>query len=384
MVDLVTTGNLLLSGDMTDGDDILLLSGSDTLLLADPVKMPDRIELGAMRREDWNTQINTSDDGTECRNNRWGSSLRSYDVALPLMVRTDADYIALRALFALAEGSRYTFEFLDWSDDEPVQVRFDTPLRITGQTPDLDHIDTFSLVEVRDYPYEGPPLPFPVPEYIASGTHVAQTSSGSLAVPYPVGLLADDIAIAQLTVFDSLTGGGGWNTAAGWNLLDTGLENSNAERVHTLLWRRLDGSETGSQTFTTFGGMGTGSTDSCNGIMTIFRGCIASGDPYDMSDTTTAADDLTPNAPVLNSYGRNRLIANFWGFQFPGTNFTPGIDYTLQYDVLSTLGIDTGLRLTTTPALLPVTYPGETATVEDQAALGESCIGVMLKPPDPI
>lgn len=159
MADLSLTGLLLLAGDMTDGDDRLLLAGDmtdgdDVLAIQYEKALPDRIERGASRREEWNTQINTRDDGLETRNNRWSSSLRSYEISLPMMERTDADYIALRALFAEAEGSRYSFGFLDWSDNQLVTVRFDSPLRITGHTPELDHIDTFSLIEVREYASE--------------------------------------------------------------------------------------------------------------------------------------------------------------------------------------------------------------------------------------
>lgn len=118
--------------------------------------LPDRIELGALRTEDWGTEVVTTDGGLDIRNNRWNAPLRSYDIALPPTKRDDADYVALRDLFAEAEGGLHSFDFLDWSDGVTVAVRFDTPLRITGMTPDdgadkgIDHIDTFTLVEVKD------------------------------------------------------------------------------------------------------------------------------------------------------------------------------------------------------------------------------------------
>lgn len=110
--------------------------------------LPDRIELGAVRREDWGTEIVTTDAGTEVRNNRWADPIRTYEVNMPLMERDDEDYIALRALYAEAEGSLHSFDFLDWSDDETVPVRFDGPLQLTGRTPQLDYL-SFTLVEVK-------------------------------------------------------------------------------------------------------------------------------------------------------------------------------------------------------------------------------------------
>lgn len=110
--------------------------------------LPDRIERGAVRREEWGTEIIRTDGGAEVRNNRWAAPLRSYDVSMPLMERDDEDYIDLRALYAEAEGSLHTFDFLDWSDDETVVVRFDGPLQLTGHSPHLDYL-SFTLVEVR-------------------------------------------------------------------------------------------------------------------------------------------------------------------------------------------------------------------------------------------
>lgn len=110
--------------------------------------LPDRIALGAVRREEWGTEIVRTDGGSEVRNNRWSAPLRFYDVSMPLMERDDADYVALRALYAEAEGSLHSFDMTIWPDDETVPVRFDGPLQITGVTTEIDQL-TFTLVEVR-------------------------------------------------------------------------------------------------------------------------------------------------------------------------------------------------------------------------------------------
>lgn len=112
--------------------------------------LPDRIEKGALRSEEWSTDIITTDGGVERRESRWTASLRSYDVSLPITTRVDEDYIAMRALYAEAKGNLHSFSFNDWSDDTIVAVRFDGPMQLTGITPDLDQIGTFRLVEVKD------------------------------------------------------------------------------------------------------------------------------------------------------------------------------------------------------------------------------------------
>lgn len=117
--------------------------------------LPDRIEIGALRREEWSTDIVATDGGTERRESRWEAPLRSYDVSLPITARDDADYLAVKDLFADAKGSLNSFNFKDWSDDEVIAVRFDGPLNLTGVTPDFptqsgyDQL-SFTLVEVKD------------------------------------------------------------------------------------------------------------------------------------------------------------------------------------------------------------------------------------------
>lgn len=114
--------------------------------------LPRRVELGAVLRDDWGTEVVTTDGGHEVRNSRWSTSLRAYDVSLPPMRRDDPDYEALRELFTEAKGKLHSFNFHDWTDETHatiVAVRFDTPLQITGIAQHLDHIDTFTLAEVR-------------------------------------------------------------------------------------------------------------------------------------------------------------------------------------------------------------------------------------------
>lgn len=110
--------------------------------------LPDRIELGAERVDDWFTDIVSTDGGNEYRTARWEESLRSYHVSAPKMRLTDPDYISMVALYEAAGGNLHTFNFTDWTDDDTVVVRFDGPLEIIGVTPEIMHV-SFTLIEVR-------------------------------------------------------------------------------------------------------------------------------------------------------------------------------------------------------------------------------------------
>lgn len=112
--------------------------------------LPSKVEIGAQRRLDYNTEIVTMDSGTEVRNNRWSEPLRVWDVAFPIAVRaTDPVYAAVMALYTEAQGNLHSFDFKDWVTGETFAVRFDGPLSNTGLTPLHEKIVEVTLVEVR-------------------------------------------------------------------------------------------------------------------------------------------------------------------------------------------------------------------------------------------
>lgn len=111
--------------------------------------LPSSVEIGAQRRLNWNTEVVTTDSGTEVRNNRWAEPLRTYDVSFPVSRRDNAVYTAVLALYAEAEGNLHSFDFYDWADDVDVPVRFDGPLSTVGVASHLEHIVEVTLVEVR-------------------------------------------------------------------------------------------------------------------------------------------------------------------------------------------------------------------------------------------
>lgn len=116
------------------------------------ISLPQQIELGATRRLRWETEVVTTDGGYEVRNSRWSAPLKTYEVSFPPSTRDDPVYLAVLALYEAAEGGLHSFDFTDWTDETGgtvVPVRFDSPLEVTGIAMHLDHIETVTLIEVR-------------------------------------------------------------------------------------------------------------------------------------------------------------------------------------------------------------------------------------------
>lgn len=115
--------------------------------------LPRQVEQGAIRTLEYSTEVVETDGGYEVRNARWAEPLRHFEVSFPTSVRDDAIYQAVVALYEKALGGLHTFNFIDWTDDSGgtvVKVRFDSPLKITGLDRRLDHIETLTLVEVKE------------------------------------------------------------------------------------------------------------------------------------------------------------------------------------------------------------------------------------------
>lgn len=111
--------------------------------------LPPQVEIGAVRRLKYSTDIVTTDGGAEVRNGRWATPLREFDISFPISERDGEIYQAVIDLYDEAMGALYSFNFKDWTTGETVIVRFDSPLPITGATPLHDHIETMTILEVR-------------------------------------------------------------------------------------------------------------------------------------------------------------------------------------------------------------------------------------------
>lgn len=113
--------------------------------------LPEEVEIGAVKRTEWGTEIVTTDGGFEVRNNRWSRPKLSFEVSFPHSRRDDDIYQAVIALYEKCEGMTHSFLMTDWTDESGgtvVRVRFDSPLEIMSPASHLDHIETLILREV--------------------------------------------------------------------------------------------------------------------------------------------------------------------------------------------------------------------------------------------
>lgn len=115
-------------------------------------RLPQQVEVGAIRHLTYSNEVVKTDGGSEVRNARWSTPLRSYEISFPTATRDNAVYLAVLRLYDLTLGGTHTFDFAEWVDNSlstVVQVRFDSPLSIQGVDIHHDHIETLTLVEVR-------------------------------------------------------------------------------------------------------------------------------------------------------------------------------------------------------------------------------------------
>lgn len=115
--------------------------------------LPKRVEVGAVRRLRYSTATVVTDGGYEVRNARWSTPLKTFEISFPTAKRNNDDYLAVLDMYENALGGTHSFNFRDWTDETGstvVRVRFDSELSITTPDPRYDHIDTLTLVEVRE------------------------------------------------------------------------------------------------------------------------------------------------------------------------------------------------------------------------------------------
>ena len=178
----------------------------------------------------------------------------------------------------------------------------------------------------------------PTPTFVSIGT--AQNSSSSSATytaTYPAtGIVAGNIALVFLLGVENVGSAPTWTISppSGWNLLtgplDPGLYSIISARSYAF-WKRLTGSESGSQNFTS-----TSSTSRFRFCaMSVYSGCIASGTPFEGLDTNhspagTATND--PQGKAIVTTGANRLGVSYLGVTDNTSGLIPAGGWSSIYD----------------------------------------------------
>lgn len=170
----------------------------------------------------------------------------------------------------------------------------------------------------------------------ASSAPTPGTGSGTrtLTADFPSGLESGDIALLNMTSLHGV-GPSTLTLPAGWTL---GLEATLAGAYWAgFIWKRLDGTETGNQSVDIAVGSGTSSVRL--GAMSVWRGCVAAGTPFEslvnkeQNSANAIAADVTPTVG-------SQIVVNMIGVDNDVTA-TPPAGYTEAFDHNTISGYDT-------------------------------------------
>ena len=182
------------------------------------------------------------------------------------------------------------------------------------------------------------PMPYPAvtgPTLLGAGAMATNgTTAAAAQVPHPAGMLANDIGFLQGCIINA-TSSDSVATPSGWTLIDQSIMAGTASYFHALFWKRMAGGETGNVAVN-LTPAGVTSTDNLFCRMTAFRGCIASGTPYEALAQSTAQNASMAGAAVT-TLGPNRKILNFCAADF-GRSSSPASGWAELYDQISTSG----------------------------------------------
>lgn len=201
------------------------------------------------------------------------------------------------------------------------------------------------------------------PFYVSNGGLADNaTSSNPVNVAYPGNLFADDIAFLQAVIYDSLSANT-VNTPSGWTLVSQDTLDGATNLNHALFWKRLTGAESGTVNITT--SAGHGGTDTLAGVISIWRGCIPTGTPYEaLANNTGTSTSLTGSS--VTTLGPRRMVVNFGACGNFGS--TPATNWTEQYDLLTASGTpEAGLKAYSIEELLPITLAGAVHTISSSS-----------------
>lgn len=175
------------------------------------------------------------------------------------------------------------------------------------------------------------------PTFQSDGGMAELTSGTQIDVPYPVGVQANDIAFLHSHIADA-SHSQTINTPSGWNV----AANRNFENLRTaqaVFWKRLSGSESGTVAVTSTGSLAAGN-DTFEGVISVWRGAIASGTPYeDLGDAEATSANLT--GASCTTTGPNRRVVYFGAHSATATATAAG-GWTEAYDYQATNGIPNG------------------------------------------
>lgn len=185
----------------------------------------------------------------------------------------------------------------------------------------------------------------------AAPTPGAGTGTKTLTADFPAGVASGDIALLNMTCLQGISPVT-LTVPTGWTL---GLEaNLAGSYFNAFIWKRLDGTETGDQSVDIAVGGGTSSVRF--GAMSVWRGCVAAGTPFESLVNKEQQSANAIAAAVIPTVG-NQIVVNMIGVDNDVTA-TPPAGYTEAFDHNTLSGYDT-------------TVSQNYITVESSGSIGE-------------
>ena len=205
-----------------------------------------------------------------------------------------------------------------------------------------------------------PFIPWSGPPGMIGQAFSSSGGSGSISASYPSGFQVDDIAILQVISFNAALTAHTINTPAGWTEITQNQLATIAGFRHGIYYRRLTGGESGAVSVTA--SVTPGGSDCFVADMSVWRGCIASGTPYEALANNTAQSTAQAGSAVTTT-GINRTVLNVCANHQIATS-TPASGWTEHYEFTTTEGNDGGLRIYSKEAPAATTVAAATHTLD--------------------
>lgn len=168
-------------------------------------------------------------------------------------------------------------------------------------------------------------MPGTAPTLVGTPTYSPDSTGTSHTFTYPTGILAGDVLLLQLTAF-SAAASNPVPLPAGWTLVDSWQNKRNASSgdwfYFNTYWLRAGSALSG-----TFA-VPMGSAALHDGMVSAFRGCLASGSPVDAHVVSEGTNTTSLQSGTLTTTGPNRLVVGMTGND-QGQTFTAPAGYTV-------------------------------------------------------
>lgn len=174
------------------------------------------------------------------------------------------------------------------------------------------------------------------PTYVASGSQVENGTSKTLSVPYYAGLQVNDIGIIQIGGYAGGFGSGfTYPALTGWTAIGNVSHSDGGTRKadQGLYYKRLTGSESGTESITLTGGSSGAGEYVVVGRMFGIRGCITSGTPYEGLGSNSGLGGAA-SASIVTT-GSSRLLLRLQMDEDGGGNSPPS-GYTERHEETET------------------------------------------------